>query len=278
MSLSLHATYSIDNAIAGLGGRGTSLCDDQFVVLHDAVLCFVTLANSTEGSQVPSPSEVVWKPERLDYAPMDEVTWLPRDVREVFDRSGREVRRLRRHHVFVRSTDMQEFVYAGEAHLGSYGGPSGNGTGNREALFTLNTKLPRETWIRCGGYLGWQIDVNHQEPVMTDSDLNTFDELVVHLNNQDYSHLVMTRYEEDSLTIYTNPVRAWLMYLREPDDCGLYLNDPLLGDYEEHFECVCGISLDFPARQTVSHSQAIQIAREFFQTGTLPSDVTWNEE
>jgi hypothetical protein len=41
------------------------------------------------------------------------------------------------------------------------------------------------------------------------------------LNRQEFAHLQMTRYEEDSLTIHTNARRGWLMYLRFPADNGL---------------------------------------------------------
>jgi len=87
----------------------------------------------------------------------------------------------------------------------------------------------------------------------------------------------MTRYEEDSLTIYTNPSRAWPGYLRGPNDSGLYLDDPALGVNLEHFQCGCGISLDFPASQTVSHAQAAEIARHFFAHGELPASRGWFE-
>lgn len=252
-------------------------CDDQFAVLPDAVLAFITFGESPGESHLSSPSTAIWKPSRIDYAPLDEFPWLPTDVREVFDRSGPKIVRLRRHHILVRPNGTQDFVYAGEAHLGSYGGPSDNSVGNREARFTLNDKLPREVWLECGGFSGWQIDVNHKDHVIAQGDSAKVDELLGQLGDQDYSHLCMTRYEEDSLTIHTNPKRAWLMYLREPADCGLYLDNPALGDDEEHFECVCGISLEFPLSQTVSHFEATQIARHLFKTGDLPSDVEWSE-
>ena len=268
----------MDAAIGSFAGEPQLRCDDQFVVLPDAVLGFITLGESKDESHSPSPSTVIWKPRRIDYAPADEYTWLPTDVREVFDRSGPKIVRLRRHYIFVRPNGAQDFVYVGESHLGSYGGPSDNSAGNREARFTLNDKLSRDVWLECGGYAGWQLDVNHKDHDIAQGDAAQLDELLAQLDDQDYSHLCMTRYEEDSLTIHTNPKRAWLMYLREPADRGLYLNDPALGDDEEHFECVCGISLDFPASQTASHSQAAQIARYFFQTGQLPKDVEWGDE
>jgi hypothetical protein len=92
------------------------------------------------------------------------------------------------------------------------------------------------------------------------------------------SHLSMTRYEEDSLTIYTNPSRALLMYLPEPDDWSFYVTDSTLGDGKEKFHCACGISIEFPERMTMEHSRATMIARQFFVAGQLPSDVEWRPE
>jgi hypothetical protein len=66
-------------------------------------------------------------------------------------------------------------------------------------------------------------------------------------------------------------------FFMELADSGLYLDDPSLGVDKEHFRCVCGISLDFPARQTVSHSQAADIARHFFNSGELPTTMKWSE-
>src|SRR5215469_6257969 len=147
------------------------LCDGQFAVFPKAVLGFLTVGKTTDKSHLRSPSLLIWKPDRLDYAPADEYPWFPHDARDVCDRSGNKVVRLRNHYIFVRSVETAEYVYAGEAHLGSYGGPRGNAPGNREACFSLAKKLPRDIWLHCGGYSGWQIDVNHKEQVISQDDL-----------------------------------------------------------------------------------------------------------
>jgi hypothetical protein len=110
-------------------------------------------------------------------------------------------------------------------------------------------------------------------------DLRTFRKLAEDLPRQEFSHLCMTRFEEDSLTLHTNDRRSWLMYLRYPGDGGIYTHDP---DYtgeqevEEEFRCVCGIGLEFPARQTLPRDLAIRAAEEFFTTGELPRSVPWS--
>jgi len=60
---------------------------------------------------------------------------------------GSERQRIKEHHVFLRLPGDESFLYAGKAHLGSYSAA--------EANFTLNEKLPRDEWLRLGGYPGW---------------------------------------------------------------------------------------------------------------------------
>ena len=258
MTLELHARYSKETAIADFDGEPQFRCDDEFAVLFDAVLGFFTVGDDTTRSQVPSASTVTWRPQRFDYAPSDEYPWLPVDVREVFCRTGSKIVRLRRHHIFLRAHVGQDYLFAGEAHLGSYGCLT--------TEFTLSSRLPRDFWLECGGYAGWQVDLNHTDHQLEAGNLQQLSALLDRLADQEYSHFSMTRYEEDSLAIHTNAQRAWVMYLRDPADCGLYLDDPTQGDSEEHFKCTCGISLDVPASQTTSHEQAAEIAKHFFLT------------
>ena len=207
MELTLRQWYFPDEAVAAFGG-GTAaefLCDGQFVVLPKVILCFVTVGDAPTEPHVYSPSCVVWKPRRLDYDPSDEYPWLPEKAREVWDLNQKEVRKIRDHHVFVRSPADERFFNAGRAHLGSYGGPTTGGTAaDRSADFSLNEKLPRYVWLRLGGYPGWEVEVNHQIHRVDNGDVDAFRHLAEGLLRQEFSHLRMTRYEEDSLTVHTN--------------------------------------------------------------------------
>jgi len=274
----LHHWYTADEAVAVFGGDAASerCCDGQFVILPEVVLCLVTLGKTTEGSHISSPSQLVWRPERLDYEPSDEYPWLPEKVREVYDRSQSQVRKLRNHHIFLRMLSDERFFYAGLAHLDSYGR---NGT-VLSANFSLSEKLPRDFWLTFGGYPGWHVEVNHKSYRIAAGDLELFERLINELPHREFSHLCMTRYEEDSFSVYTNSQRGWLMYLRHPADSGVYIRD--MG-YEgalqavELFECTCGIDLELLANQTVPREQALQAAVEFFQTGQLPACVHWEQ-
>lgn len=276
--LQIHRECTMRDAITDFGGHAEMWCDDQFAVLPESVLCFVTVSPEATDSHLPQPSSVTWKPKRLDYAPYDdEYSWLPTPVREVYDLSSPRTVRLRTHHLFIRTNQMTAFYYIGEAHLGSYGGPCGNEPGNREACFSLNKKVSPEIWLACGGYTGWKIAIDHVEHVA--NNLTAMNEVLCKLRPDAFSHLFMTRYEEDSLTIHTNPLgRAWLMYLPQPDDSGLYVNNPELGTELHNFRCGCGIDLDFPANQTLPHATAVKIARTLYETGRLSNDVSWTPE
>ncbi len=285
MGPTLHNWYSAKDAVAAFGAaeRPESFCEGQFVVLPSVVLCFLTVGQTFDDPHVSSPSSVVWRPKLgTKRAGPDDDEWLPEKVWEVWDRSGKQVRKLRVHHVLLRPRADDRFFYAGEAHLGSYGSTrTASGEWGLAANFSLTHKLPRDVWLKLGGYPGWLVEVNHECHRVEAGDLPAFERLVGELAGREFSHLCMTRYEEDSLTVHTNAQRGWLMYLRHPTDGGVYPRD--LGysgppESEEVFQCVCGIELEFPADQTLPRDLAGRAAVEFFQTGRLPQCVHWELE
>jgi hypothetical protein len=285
VAVTLHTWHTASEAIAAFGGPGASetFCDGQFVVLPSTVLCFVTTGPTFEGAHVSSPTQVTWRPKPGTVrAHRDDHSWLPEPVREVYDRSAPEVRKLRTHHVLVRSPADERFFYAGEAQLESYGGTrAAGGEWELAARFALRHKLPREMWRKLGGYSGWLVEVNHEARYVETGDLPEFERLVGELSLSEFSHLWMTRYEEDSLTLHTNARRGWLMYLRDSADSGLYTRDlPSAGatNTQEAFRCVCGIDLEFEAARTLPRELAQRAAIEFFQTGRLPECVPWDPE
>jgi hypothetical protein len=94
-----------------------------------------------------------------------------------------------------------------------------------------------------------------------------------------YSHIVLTRYEGDALHVYKNERRAWLMYLRDPADSGLYIQPavPATAGSVEHFRCACGIDLEFSAAMCLPIGEAVAVVRAFFADGELPSKWTWGD-
>lgn len=273
----LHNLYRSDVAIKMFadGSRHQVYCDGQFVVLPSAVLCFATMGPTNDEPYISSPSEFVWRPK----PGANENDWLPAPVIELSDPSRQPTANVKRHYIFLRNKGEEQFLYCGEAHLGSYGTMrTKDGSPGLTANFTLKIKLPREAWLKLGAHPGWLVEVNHQPHHVGAGDLRSFEALLQQMASKPFSHLSMTRYEEDSLQLFTNTSRGWLMYLREPGDGGLYTQDPNYDgrdDSEEHFRCGCGTNLEFPRKKTLPRETASQACIEFFQTGKLPRSLKW---
>lgn len=273
--MKLHAEYSHDEAVLHFAGphKPVDLCDAQFVSLPDAILCFFTLGSPERSPHLSSPSVVTWCPANLRYDPTDRWPWFPSLARETGGSGGGP---RRTHHIFLRGPEDTAFLYAGPAHLGSYGGSPDGLT----ADFYLKSRLPRDAWLRLGGYAGWLVEVNHESHLLAPGDSDRFGALLSDLFASEFSHLSMTRYEEDSLCAHTNSRCAWFMYLRYPEDPGLYLAPRPVAEEsrQEEFRCGCGIALEFPAAQTASLEEAAEILAYFFRTGTLLQVRNWVEQ
>ena len=249
-----------------------------FVVTHDAVLCFFTLGAMrletsrrvvwTQPQDVPRPASTPRDIAALR-ARFSEV-W-PAPVVEVYDRSVRPPVRIRQHRLFLRVSEGDPYVYVGAAHLASHRMGS--------ATFELDERLSRTLWLRLGGYAGFRVELAHEHVLLDDGDVSAFETRLSELAGRERAHLVITRYEDDWLHVFTNRRCAFLMYLREPADSGLYV-EPRVAESpaaDETFRCDCGMKLVYPARCTVPCDEAVAIARAFFRTGALPQDRRWTE-
>jgi hypothetical protein len=274
----LHQWIEYDKAVEAFaeGGSSESLCDGDFVVLPEHVLCFITIGDRATQSHVPFPSSICWRPRRLDYAPGDKFPWLPDAAHEVW---GPIREQLKQHHLFLRQPTDERYFYAGPTHLGCMIPPTTNRKdGDWGAFFTPDHRLPKEAWLHLGGFRGWLVEVNHQQHFVDAGDLDAFHKLLTQLPRNNFGHLQITRYEGDSLSLNTNARRGWLMYQRDRSDSGLYTRD---SDYsgdpnaEEVFMCDCGIDLEFAAVNTLPRDRAIEVVQEFFTTGELPRSVPW---
>jgi hypothetical protein len=266
----LHRRFTIDEAVAAFEPAGTAefLCDHQFVIFPKAILCMATVGDPAKQTHVSSASHVVWKPGQIDDMTLDQ-RWSVHD--KVTEAWGSERQRIKEHHVFLRLPGDESFLYAGKAHLGSYSAA--------EANFTLNEKLPRDEWLRLGGYPGWLVDVSNRSERIDPGDLDAFQRLLAEIAGQEFSHLSMTRFEEDELTVHTNARRGWLLYQRDPADYSFCGRDPTetgLGEADELFRCgCCGIVLNCSADHTVPRDLAIRVAEHFFTVGELPRTLRW---
>ena len=270
MGPTLHQKYTIDEAVAAFepAGNAEFFCSRQFVVMSKAILCMATVGDPATQTHVSSASGVVWKPCETSDVTLDQ-RWNMHD--KVTDAWRPDGRRIKEHHVFLRLPGEERFLYAGKAHLGSYSAV--------EADFTLAEKLPRDEWLRLGGYPGWLIDVSDRSERVEVGDLDTFRRLLAEMAGPEFSYLRMTRFEEDVLTIHINARRGWLEYQLDPADFSYCGRDPAetgLGQADEVFRCgCCGVVLNCEADHTVPRELAIRVAEHFFTAGELPRTLRW---
>jgi hypothetical protein len=271
--MQLYAEYTPQEALQHVcaGQQTTVLRDGQFVCGEEFVLCFFSVTDVGPGARLQTSSTLIWRPTETHVARAD-FSWLPEQARR--PRAPKQKHDV--HLLFVRRPSARIYTFFGPADLGSYGVQAGEPT----ATFSLANRVPRPIWLELGGYSGWEVEVNHAVTYVDSGDQTAFRDLLGLLTQNEYGHVSLTRYEEDSLHLHTNRQRAWLMYLREPEDTGLYLaSDASPGEDErEEFRCGCGISMDFPRRRTVPISDGLAIAEAFFVSGRLSERWQWSEE
>lgn len=265
----LHQKYTTAEAVAAFQPTAIVelLYDRQLIVIETAALCMATVGDPATQTHLSGASRVVWKSDMNKELSLPQ-RWYVHDKITGFPVPDHQ--RIKEHHVFLRLPDDEKFLYAGKAHMGSYSAA--------EANFTLKERLPRDEWLRLGGFPGWLIDVDHRSERVDEGDLAAFRRLAGEMEGLEFSHLSMTRFEEDVLTVHTNGRRGWLMYQLDPADIFYSGCDPTFsgdGQAEELFRCVCGIQMDCPADHTVPKEMAIRVAEEFFTTGALPRTLRW---
>jgi hypothetical protein len=253
--LPLHNIVTRDDAVASLAGGAPAQPggDGEFVAVSGIVVAFLRLG----GLRFSAPSTVEWRPGSREGRP----PWLLDPYQRPFPR----------YHLLIEQPGG--FFYAGEAHLGSFA------TDGSSATFSLREPLPRDFWVRVGGYPHWLVELNHQAHQLSPDQDQTLRALLGRLMNPPYGHLTLTRYEQDALHLFTNATRGWLMYLREPADSGLYVAGAAEEDEdEEEFRCDCGITLEFPRSRTLPARDAADLVMEFFRSGRLPESARWEPE
>jgi hypothetical protein len=253
MSLPIHKTVTRREALAALAGDAQVRVarGGEFVILPGTVIGFLHPRTLT----LCSPTTIEWKPGTDRH----QTPWLA-------------PARAPSPKYYLLIEHETGFFSAGDAHLGCY---SMDGS---MARFTLSARLPRDVWVRLGGYPHWLVTVNHSAHRIGDGDEQGLHLLLDQVVAQPNGHLSLTRYEEDSLDLFTNQERGWLMYLREPGDSGLYVAANDDDGPDELFTCDCGIDLEFPRSRTLPLRRAADLVAAFFRAGTLPESVSWEPQ
>ena len=261
----LYKSFTRSAAVQLLGVEDSrSACGDQLIIGRERL---TWLAAPPEGS-FPAPSRFAWAAARRYQEADDEYWFFPVEVRE----RGRTKQGIE---MFFAPETSSDFIYLGGAWIASYGFSSSNSLG--EAELQLNRKLPRDVWLRVGGYEGWSLAIDDQERRGLSED-DVID-LATAAVEKGAGELWLTRYEEDSLTLLIEPTRTFVMYLAFPGDSGMTARDPeVTGSLDTAaFTLSNGQVDEFPYDETLPKDDALSVVQHFVRTGERAPSVMWAE-
>jgi len=288
VALSLYETCTAAQAVAAFGNpaKAKFFCDRQFAVFPRATLCFATMGHPDTGTKVLTPSKLAWKPARLDYHPERREPWLPAPLTKVVERNGGW---LPLHHMFLRAARAKKYVYAGIAELPMFGQVPEGGRIQHAAHFNFDVKLPRELWLRLGGYAGRLVTVNGVERRFAADDVADLERLLAGIPAAPrYWELSLAGYEEHWFTALFNARRAWLRFVPDAERRirAQFMDTTALESWDP--DCATPKQREFfgndghgdvvrAAERTVSRELGVRAAVEHFRTGRLPECVRWRE-
>jgi hypothetical protein len=177
--------------------------------------------------------------------------------------------------MFFATDEPGAFMYVGAGWLVSYGFSGSASLG--EANVDLHHKLPEDIWLHFGGYAGWSLTIDDEERrgLSADTVLGMVSKAVA----KGAGELWLTRYEEDSLNLLIEPMRAFVMYLAFDGDSGVTARDPGMAGSpgKASFTLSNGQVDEFDYEETLPKDDAISVVRHFLSTGEHAPWVAWVE-
>ncbi|MDV4168216.1 hypothetical protein [Rhodovulum sp. FJ3] len=248
--------------------RPVSYCGDQFVVCGQSILFFASPSGTKKGVRLLSPDNLEWWPDEPEEYLGEKVRWFPEAVQPKYNL--RRKTWVRRCYLFLRQAD--QWIFCGPVHQAyhQYVG-AGRFDDDSHVGYHLAARLPYDTWVALGGYPAWKAKIAGTEQLLELTDSASLDEALEALPIGE-THLELTRWQGDTLSVFLNQDRGLPMYLSDPGDSGTYV----LGDEDEKLEMFscpcCGIELEFTREYTVPRNIAVDLFRAFFANGTAPAD------
>lgn len=273
MALELYAVYSRAAALDALGiAEAPRLEWSSQLVLHSADhALLVTLGPAETAPHFHSPDEFRFRPDQAYSIGGAENDWMPPELTA----HGGERREF---HLLVREGAEDSFRHVGLIDLQMYTLP--RDYRQQRAEFRLKPRLPRELWLKYGGYPGWKLTLDHRAQFLAQDDEAGLTGCLDETTGQEEIHLCLTRHEGDCLTLRANESQAYLSYLDEWGGEALSRNPEYPDDTEEiaNFYCSCGAALEMPLCYVLPRALGLDGVREFFATGNRPHRITWFEE
>jgi hypothetical protein len=165
--------------------------------------------------------------------------------------------------------------YLGPAHLAAYGRSAHRSHG--EATFHLGARIPRELWLRLGGFAGVHVEANG---VGEDVEVAAVRGAVADvLASSATGELWLRHWTGEALTVLFEAERAFVMELSGHGDVGLVACDPLRSGERQAvaFTLSNGQVDEWPLEATVTRDQALDAAAGW-AAGQRTESLLWRED
>lgn len=246
--------------LASLPHRRREAWDGQLVIARDSIHWLAAPPEAT----LPTATTFEWVAAKPYPESRGDFPFLPRELQH----GGV----LRLH--FAESVGV--FVDLGPARVFRYGVSRSEPYG--ELAAELEQKLPKDVWLRLGGYDGWSVayDDGERAGLAPDDAVAAVAEAIAHGARQ----IDVTRYENDVLSLLVERDRAFVMYLESPGDDGAYACAPdAAGDRTPvAFTLTNGQVDEFPREYTVPHAAGLAAVEHLVRHDALTPTLTWTRD
>jgi len=143
----LYQVYSREEAIAffGSGSSARSLCDGEWVIFPDTVVCMAAVGDPPKRSFFGSGSQFYWVAERPYRVSEDKYTYF------VPEEAVGLRAKVRTRHLFVQPQGSSSYVYLGQLGA-SYMQQAPSAVNHGMARFELKPTLPSDVWKELAGF------------------------------------------------------------------------------------------------------------------------------
>lgn len=273
----LYNCYSLQDAMSYIKSspKPISLCDGQFHIFPNEVLCFFILGKPPVATYFFDPGILVW----VTNKPYQDLSGLSPVLPEVLINLWKKTEN-NSCKMFVKWPNEENFTYVGKAKLTSYGYfDSEKKHGN--ASFSLNPGLTYEMSLRYRNHTWGRITFEccgNQEKRNGYFELESIKELMPylqHVSECNSKDSIILDFKGGYIEILTNKTSGIIRCLSENKHS---INPSYHGDLEaiEDF-AYCGEYEGVPARAVISKTDALRAVELYARTLKLADYVSWAE-
>lgn len=253
----------------GVSDSGTMFCDDQFVANDETKLAFLVLDHAYTGTCFTYPNRLIWRPTQHYLKTTD----CHQQFTEQFVATPI--------HIMVQLPEDTIYTYIGVVSCHSY---IRHSTFTQDDFFVDVTFwsenwLPRELWVKWGGYEAWKLIFNNEEVrVSTWAEIEPYVQRLYSENNE-YHHLVLEYYDGDMLHVATSGNRVIFNYSPEPFGSGCTSRNLDIDVEDKNYVTYFvygGHHTEGRPSQFIPKTHLIATMRQYVDTGTLSHLIHWD--